>query len=461
MTNLLINIVRHSVYSPLFVFLKRKKTPSNCLLLFSFSKCISRFVKEGDKIQQFDKICEVQSDKAAVEISSRFDGVVNKLHYPINSIAKVGRPLIDISIENTHETTQEVDAKLPESDHPSKFGGPISSIPSKKVPPSIDRVSPLQETNPMQVPISTSSLRKEQSILATPAVRRLARENDINLTLVSGTGKESRIMKEDILDYLKTADVTSSNVASHSSLPEMTSDLIELRGFQRIMFKSMTDTLSIPHFGYCDDIHLNSLIRTRHRLNNSLKQHHGDLKLSFMPLFLKAASLALKDHRLLNSHLENPSSEQPKLRVYQAHHIGVAMDTPKGLVVPILRHVEQKSVIEIAEDLLLLQNLGHRGELTSSHLQGGTFTLSNIGVIGGTYASALLVSPQVCIGAIGRIQRLPRFVRQESLDIEESHVMNISWSADHRVIDGASLARFSNSWKALLEYPETWLLELK
>ena len=138
--------------------------------------------------------------------------------------------------------------------------------------------------------------------------------------------------------------------------------------------------------------------------------------------------------------------------------MGVAMDTPHGLLVPNVKKVNQMSILEIAEELNRLQDLGGRGKLGEADLKGGTFALSNIGSIGGTYAKPVIMPPQVAIGALGKIQRLPRFGPQDQ--VIAAHIMNVSWSADHRVIDGATMARFSNLMKSFIENPASMILDL-
>ena len=134
------------------------------------------------------------------------------------------------------------------------------------------------------------------------------------------------------------------------------------------------------------------------------------------------------------------------------------MDTPHGLLVPNVKKVNQMSILEIAEELNRLQDLGGRGKLGEADLKGGTFALSNIGSIGGTYAKPVIMPPQVAIGALGKIQRLPRFGPQDQ--VIAAHIMNVSWSADHRVIDGATMARFSNLMKSFIENPASMILDL-
>jgi 2-oxoisovalerate dehydrogenase E2 component (dihydrolipoyl transacylase) len=175
-----------------------------------------------------------------------------------------------------------------------------------------------------------------------------------------------------------------------------------------------------------------------------------------MPFFIKAASLALHQNPILNSSL---SSDETELIYKEYHNIGVAMDTPNGLIVPNIKNVEDKSIIDIAKELNRLQGLASKGQLGSNDLADGTFTISNIGTIGGTYTSPIIVSPQVCIGAVGKVSAIPRFDKKGN--VYPASIMNVSWSADHRVIDGATMARFGNAWKHYLENPKNFILSLK
>jgi len=189
--------------------------------------------------------------------------------------------------------------------------------------------------------------------------------------------------------------------------------------------------------------------------DNPLVKEHG-IKLSFMPFFIKAASMALTQYPVLNSSVDEACEN---ITYKASHNIGLAMDTNQGLIVPNIKHVQSLSVLDIAQELARLLEAGNKGTLGSKDLTGGTFTLSNIGSIGGTYAKPVIMSPQVAIGAIGRIQVLPRF--DHDSNVVKANIMQVSWSADHRVIDGATMARFSNLWKSYLENPSLMILNLK
>ncbi|XP_058495343.1 lipoamide acyltransferase component of branched-chain alpha-keto acid dehydrogenase complex, mitochondrial [Solea solea] len=411
------------------------------------------YVKEGDRVSQFDSICEVQSDKASVTITSRYDGVIKKLYYDVDATALVGKPLVDIETESNPEVIQEED---------------------------------VVETPAMAREEHTHQEIKGHKTQATPAVRRLAMENNIKLSEVVGTGKDGRILKEDILNFLAkqtgailpptpvqeihtpgpaqvsaAARLASTSVAIKAP-PTTTAraiftgkDITEpLTGFHKAMVKTMTAALKIPHFGYCDEVDLSRLVTLREELKPAAG--HRGVKLSYMPFFIKAVSLGLLHYPILNASIDEGCQN---ITYKASHNIGVAMDTSQGLLVPNLKNVQLLSVFDIALELNRLQVLGSKGQLGTSDLTGGTFTLSNIGTIGGTYAKPVILPPEVAIGALGKIQVLPRF--GSNGQVVPAHIMKVSWSADHRIIDGATMCRFSNLWSEYLQNPARMVLDLK
>ncbi|KAM4721824.1 lipoamide acyltransferase component of branched-chain alpha-keto acid dehydrogenase complex, mitochondrial [Rhinophrynus dorsalis] len=409
------------------------------------------YVKEGDTVSQFDSICEVQSDKASVTITSRYDGVIRKLHYSVDEIALVGKPLVDIETDALKDVASEED---------------------------------VVETPAVSHEEHTHQEIKGHKTLATPAVRRLAMENNIKLSEVVGSGKDGRILKEDILGFLAKQtgailppspqleitppppkldiskqtqkDKTASITAPLTKPVVFTGkDVTEpLKGFHKAMVKTMSAALKIPHFGYCDEIDMSRLVQLREELK-PMAEARG-VRLSFMPFFLKAASLGLTQYPILNASVDENCQN---ITYKAAHNIGIAMDTQQGLIVPNVKNVQVRSIFEIAAELNRLQSLGSTGQLGATDLTGGTFTLSNIGSIGGTYAKPVILPPEVAIGAIGKVQVLPRF--DSKGQIVKAQIINVSWSADHRIIDGATMSRFSNLWKSYLENPALMLLELK
>ena len=280
-------------------------------------------MKEGDRVEQFSKICEVQSDKAAVEITSRYDGVVTKLYYKPGDVAKVGSALVDITTS-------------------SKVSSPVT--------PSISNTTPAPP--PAKVELRPTSSNHELTF-STPAVRRVAKEHNIDLRLVKGTGPDGRVLKGDVLSFVsqssdasktvtKVTVVPSSHEQAVSSAP-VKDELVPLNPIQKAMFKSMTKSLQIPHFGFSDEVILDETIQYRSTLNNYLKENKKQLgysfdKISYMPIFLKALSESLKQYPILNAcvvggnqqGIDQQAMSQIKLQYRSSHNIGIAMDTPQG-----------------------------------------------------------------------------------------------------------------------------------
>lgn len=233
------------------------------------------------------------------------------------------------------------------------------------------------------------------------------------------------------------------------------STVVPISGIQRAMVRSMNESLKIPHFVYTEEVLMDELGEARVALNEALAAGYG-LKLSYLPLLLKAMSLALHDFPVLNASV---SKDETSVTYHGEHNIGVAMDTPKGLLVPCIKGVQGKSVFEVALDLKELQALAMAGKLGEKQLTGGTISLSNMGSVGGTVLSPVIMAPQTAIVALGRIQTLPRFGKDG--EVVSRKVMNASWAGDHRVIDGATMGRFVNTWRKYVESPALMLAHLK
>lgn len=379
------------------------------------------FVKVGDKVSQFDNICEVQSDKASVTITSRYDGVIAKLYYDVDQTAHVGKPLVDIETEQAEEA--------------NKIEGQVQE--------ATEQESVKQEERSV---ISTSSAET----LCIPSVRRLAKEHNVNLSNVQGTGKNGRILKEDILIYIEEGKPDGRVVPDIApTVPPPAQDRIEpIRGFKKAMVKTMTESLKIPHLVYCDEVAVTQLSKIRKSLKKEAEE--SGAKLTMLSFFIKAISNALHKYPILNSSLDDTYENI----IYKgSHNIGVAMDTEVGLAVPVIKNVQQLNILQIAKEINRLLQFRKDGRFTTDDLSGGTFTVSNIGVIGGTYASPVILAPQVAIIAIGESKIYPRF--DSNGDVIAEEIVNLSASADHRIIDGATIAHFLKLVKKQLQNPYT------
>ena len=418
---------------------------------------IQWFVEPEAKVEEWDKLCEVQSDKASVEITSQFAGVIKKLHHEPGEMAKVGKPLVDIDIVGEFGKDSRVLTEGEESALQAEVEAKGEGVEGTSTLPVAEKEQSWEQ--------------EKHAALATPAVRHLIKELDINIEDIRGTGKAGRILKEDVNQLLKQREAgslsTSQPAVSQTWNPPPSTGpqqetVVPLTNTQAQMFKTMTKSLSIPHFMYADEIDFTSLCRLRAPLNQSLSQHPmGDItKLSFLPFIIKAVSLALNQYPILNARVDIDSTTSKPTLVHRTHHnIGIAIDTPSGLLVPVLKNVTTHSIFSIASQLARLQALATEGKLTPDDLSGGTITISNIGVIGGTYVSPVIVEKEVAILGIGKIRSVPAF--GEDGGVERKEVCNFSWCADHRVVEGAVMARAGEVVRRLVERPEEMILHLR
>lgn len=436
-------------------------------------------------------MCEVQSDKASVEITSRFGGVIKKLHYEAGDMAKVGKPLLDIDIQSevsekdlAELTGSPVKEEVPEKDPVqaveksntiSSEQPPIQSNSESSQDSSLGNLKAQGASSPSENTTATSYKPKSKhAALATPAVRHLTKELKVNLTDIQGTGREGRVMKEDVHEFARqrasgnspakqvpSSSVTNNN-ASASSTPKQIEMVVPLTNTEFLMFKSMTKALSKPHFLYADEIDFSKLAELRSRLNKGLKKSPVEevSKLSFLPFIVKAMSLALDRYPTLNARVDSEAGSGKPVMIHRSHHnIGVAMDTPSGLLVPVIKNVFSLNILGIAAELTRLQTLAASGKLSAQDLTGGTITLSNIGNIGGTYVSPIIVEKEVAILGVGRMRTIPAF--GEDGQVIPKQVCNFSWSADHRVIDGATMARAAEVVKGYVEDPDSMVMRLR
>ncbi|KAF8661775.1 hypothetical protein HU200_056728 [Digitaria exilis] len=398
------------------------------------------FVAEGDQVDEFQPLCEVQSDKATIEITSRFKGKVHQIHFGPGDIVKVGETLLKMIVGD------------------SQIVSPDNIFPSADKSLGEESVVPSSEGN------------IHSGTLSTPAVRHLAKQYGININEIVGTGKDGRVLKEDVLNYAVSKGLCkeqSSSLEESAGPVELLKEAeplpgvpfyedkkIVLRGYQRAMVKSMSLAAKVPHFHFLEEINCDSLVQLKTAFQNVNKDN--TMKHTFLPFLIKSLSMALSKYPMLNSSFIEQTNE---VVLKGSHNIGIAMATTHGLVVPNIKKVQSLSILEITKELARLHEMASHNKLSAADIEGGTITLSNIGAIGGKFGSPLLNLPEVAIIALGRIQKLPRFDDDEN--VYPSSTINVTVGADHRVVDGAMVARFCNEWKGLVEKPELLLLHMR
>lgn len=293
-------------------------------------------------------------------------------------------------------------------------------------------------------------------------MRGLLKTHKIDILDINGTGKEGRVLKEDVLKFVETKNSPNLSPSIATSSSSKTPDTrqseteVKLTPVQSAMFKTMTKSLNTPHFLFADELRVNDITSIRKKLISDAKDPK---KITFLPFVVKAVSLALDEFPILNSRVDTSTPEKPKLVMREKHNIGIAMDTPNGLIVPNIKDVSSRSIFDIAAEIARLSALGKSGSLTPADLSGGTITVSNIGNIGGTYVAPVIVPTEVAILGVGRTKTVPVF--DDAGEVAKGEMVNFSWSADHRVIDGATMARMGNRVREYIESPELMLLNLR
>jgi len=402
------------------------------------------FVKEGDVVKEMDNLCSVESDKASVELSSPFSGKVVKIHYKVQDTVKVGSTLVDI------ETASSAAApSTPAPAAPTPAATPVAPTPAPAATPAAPKAAP------------AGKAQAAPGVLATPKVRSLAKKLGIDLNTVKGTGANGRVLEEDLSGAGAPAAASGAPAAAVSvpAARVLEDQVIQITdNVGKGMVKSMQASLVVPYMALGEEIDMTDMLALQKQLKDYALKKYGT-KVTVTSFMLKAISLALYDNPKMNSKFGPSEANPPSYTVYGSHNISVAVDTPHGLMVPNIKDVGGKNVIEIQQELMRLAAAAQAGKLALNDIQGGTITLSNIGVIGTKDPRPILFDGQAVIGATGRTMALPRY--NAKMELVPRQVMNIRWVGDHRHLDGAALARFSNSFKQYMENPGEWCLTMR
>ncbi|EXJ86117.1 hypothetical protein A1O1_06487 [Capronia coronata CBS 617.96] len=419
---------------------------------------IQWFVEEGAPIEEWSPLCEVQSDKASVEITSKYTGVIKKIHFGQDAVVQVGEPIVDIEVED--DAGAEDSTEHPQEQSPAHASANAEQA-AEGGEEAVREEIKMQEEKPT---ISEPTPPGKHASLATPAVRGLLKEHGLSIEKIPGTGKDGRVLKEDVYRFLEKASTQPSPASPAPTRADVDAKQTEtpqrLTPVQGAMFKSMTASLSIPHFLYSDTVDITNLASMRAKLNAARRDPETTPKYTYLPFIIKAVSLALNKYPLLNARLDLTSDpKKPQLLMRSVHNVGVAMDTPNGLIVPVIKAVNTRSITSIAQELLRLSQLGQAGKLGTDDLTGGTITVSNIGNIGGEVVAPLIVEGQLAIMGIGKVKTVPVFA-EDGVTVKPAQMASVSWSADHRVVDGATMARMAQVVQKYLQDPSTMLVEM-
>lgn len=388
-------------------------------------------VKEGVEVKENQPLVEIMTDKVNVEIPSPRNGTILKLMAKEGETVKVGQVLLVIGEKGEQTPT-------------------TSSTPASLIATGAPTRPPVEQVIPTPKPLPHAAPKKPQEILATPATRKLARDQGVDLALVQGSGPGGRITDDDVKRF-KDVGRGVAAVTVTVTAPRGVEERVPLRGIRRKvaehMVKSRNSTAQVTHV---DEVDMTEVVRLREKANASEKR---GVKLTYLPFIIKALVPALKQYPYLNASLDD---EKEEIVLKKYYNIGIATDTEQGLVVPVIKNAEHKSITKLAEEITQLSEKARAGQLTLDEIQGSTFTITNVGGIGGVFATPIINYPEVGILGVHKITEKPV---AKDLQIQVRHMTYLSLSFDHRVLDGAMAARFMNVIKQYLEDPKLLLLE--
>ena len=369
---------------------------------------IEVLVKIGDTVNENDSIITLETDKATMEIPAPFSGKVSSLSVKVGD--KVAKGDLILILESESEISE--DAK---EEHSTEEVNQVSedNVAEKTLTANKSETDHKEEI----------SLSSDSDYHASPSIRKLARELGVNLSGINGSGKKGRILEEDLKSFVKKL-VTEGNTVQEV-------EVIPLSRIKKLSGKHLSKAwTTIPHVTQFDEVNIDQLEKFRKN------QKEKNIKLSPLVFIMKAVVQVLKRYPNFNASLDE-SGENLILKKY--FNLGIAVDTPNGLVVPVIKDVGKKSLMELSEELIEISERAREGKLDSSEMKGAGFTISSLGGIGGTHFTPIINSPEVAILGVSRTQIKPVW---NGSSFEPSSMIPLALSYDHRVIDGAEGARF-------------------
>ncbi len=381
----------------------------------SEGEIVKWLVKEGDVVKQFQPIVEILTVKVKVEIPSPYSGKLIKILAKEKEVVRVGKP---IAIVETEEAP------------------PVAKEEAKK----------------REEVVREELIREEAvEVLATPKVRKLARELGVDLKLVKGTGPGGRILEEDVRNFAeemkKKLEVKPElRVEVKPELREVLEERVPIVGIRRMIAENLVrvrnTAVMVTTMDECD---VTELVKVREELKQEAEKKN--IKLTYLPFIVKAVIKALKAYPVFNASVDEEKNE---LVIKKYYNIGIAVATEEGLIVPVIKEVDKKGLFEIAKEIEELSEKARTGKLKLEEVRGSTFSITNIGPIGGLFSTPVLNPPDVAILGVGRIKKKPWVVENR---IEIRDILTLSLTFDHRVIDGAQAAQFLNEVMKYLEKP--------
>jgi 2-oxoisovalerate dehydrogenase E2 component (dihydrolipoyl transacylase) len=399
------------------------------------AEIVAWHVQPGDIVQEDQSLVDVMTDKATVDMTSPVDGKIIALHGAVGEMLAVGGVLVELEVEGAGNVADAAPAR-------SAAAAPTLPTPSPSATPE---PAPEPAMAPAARPAAFTTRKVGQAPLAAPATRRRAHELGIALQYVPGTGPGGRITPDDLDAFIASGGAAGSSGESRYAARREVNET-RIIGMRRKIAERMQETKRrVPHIGYVEECDLTQLEDLRSDLNANRKD--GQPKLTLLPFFIRALTRALPDFPQINAHFDDDAGI---LTEFAGVHVGIATQTPSGLMVPVIRHAESLDLWACADELARLSTAARDGSATRDELSGSTITITSLGTLGGISSTPIINRPEVAIIGPNKVTERP--VVQGSF-ITVRKIMNLSSSFDHRIVDGYDAARFVQQIKRLLEHP--------
>ncbi len=416
---------------------------------------IKWLVKPGDSIKADQSIVEIMTDKATVEVPSPVAGTVKELKFKAGDVVKVESVLLTLTGGGGSTATVAVT--------------PTNGTTKSQAPANPPREAAMSMSSSTNSEAGFYPPVAESRVLATPATRRMAREMGVDINALSGSGLAGRVTRDDVLGAKSSGSLGNGAGATRAGSPQMAlkipqstyqgpagaaEERVAIRGIRKKIAENMQMAKAIiPHFTLMDEADVTELVQMRESLKEVAEK--AGTKITYLPFAMKALIATIRDFPMFNASIDDTAQEI----VYKKYfNIGFAADTPNGLVVPVVKNADQKSILEISREILDLSKRARDGKLKAEEMKGATITITNIGSVGGTYATPIINHPEVAILGMYKISDKPVIQNGELSVIK---VMNYTITADHRLIDGAVAANFLKAFLGRIQKPGHLMLELR
>ncbi len=405
-------------------------------------------VKPGDTVKVDQPVLEVMTDKATVEVPTPASGTVKELKVKEGDVVPIESVVMLLEEGAGGAATKTAEKPAPQ---------PAAKSTPAPVTPAPQASAPAQAAASTEVYPPAADIH----VLATPSTRRLAREMNVNINNLDGSGLAGRVTREDVLKQVQGSGAVSAGAPKFAPIPKLAftsapgaaEERIALRGIRRKIAEQMQTTKHIvPHFTIMDEANVSELVYMRGQAKEAGEKF--GVKVTYLPFVMKALIATMREFPMFNASIDDAAGEI----VYKKYfNIGFAADTPNGLLVPVVKNADQKSILQISQEITELSKKARDGKIGVEDMKGATITITNIGSIGGTYATPIINHPEVAILGMYKIETKPVWSGEEFLPTD---MMNFTATCDHRLIDGAVAANFLKAFIKRLENPAQLILEM-